>query len=55
MNLTNYQVIDTRTGDEIGTYTTRKRASRKADSLDLAYGAIRYQVRAIESKVVYET
>ena len=40
-----YQVIDTKTGDVMGIYSSRKRASRKADKLDLEYGAIRYAVR----------
>ena len=40
-----YHVIDTQTGDIMGTYASRVIASRKADKLDLAYGAIRYAVR----------
>lgn len=39
-----YQVIDIRTKDIMGSYSTRKAASRKADKLDLQYGAIRYAV-----------
>jgi hypothetical protein len=41
-----YQVIDMRTGVIMGTYASRARALRKADQLDLAYGAVRYRVQA---------
>ena len=44
---TQYQVIDTRTQVIVGTFTTRKAASRKADRLDLEFGAIRYLVIAV--------
>ena len=40
-----YKVIDNQTGKVMGTYSSRKAASRKADKLDLAYGAIRYSVQ----------
>jgi hypothetical protein len=40
-----YQIIDTQTKQVIGTYSSRVRASRKADRMDLAYGAIRYMVK----------
>lgn len=40
-----YQVIEYQTGKIIGTYSTLQRARRKADRLDLAYGAIHYSVR----------
>lgn len=46
-----YQVIDSRTGLVMGTYSTRVRASRKADKLDLQYGAIRYSVRPVSMGV----
>lgn len=43
-----YIVIDTRTAEQIGrSYTTRTTARRAADRLDLAFGAIRYQVRVM--------
>ncbi len=42
-----YQVIDLHTKQVVGTYNSRKAASRRADTLDLAYGAIRYSVRVI--------
>jgi len=44
---TQYQVIDTRTQAVVGTFTTRKAASRKADRLDAQYGAVRYSVRSV--------
>lgn len=44
-----YQVIDNRTGQLVGTYSTAKRARRKADKLDLVYGAIRYSVRFVDT------
>ncbi len=40
-----YRVIDSQTKQVMGTYSTRARASRKADKLDLAYGAYRYSVQ----------
>jgi len=46
---TKYQVIDNQTGYVVGTYSSRKLASRKADKLDLQYGAIRYGVKAINA------
>ena len=47
MNGNTYQVIDNQTKKVMGTYTTRAAASRRADKLDLAYGAIRYTVKII--------
>lgn len=47
MNGNTYQVIDNQAGKVMGTYTTRAAASRRADKLDLAYGAIRYIVKII--------
>lgn len=41
-----YQVIDRQTGDVVATYHSRKAATRKADKLDLEYGAIRYRVQS---------
>jgi len=41
-----YKVIDTHTGAVMGTYTSRIRATRRADALDNAYGAIRFAVRS---------
>lgn len=40
-----YRIIDSRTGLCVGTYRNKLRARRRADRLDLMYGAIRYQVR----------
>lgn len=41
-----YEVIDLQTGRRVGRpYATRVAASRRANKLDLDYGAIRYQVR----------
>ena len=48
MNAISYQVIDIQTKQVVATCSTRKAASRKADKLDLAYGAIRYTVRSVE-------
>ena len=39
-----YNVVDRKTGQVMGTYGTSKGAHRKADSLDLDYGAHRYGV-----------
>ena len=40
-----YSVIDIKTGNIVATYDNRKSAYRKADKLDLEYGAVRYVVR----------
>jgi hypothetical protein len=40
-----YSVIDIRTGEIVGSYKSRKLADRKADKLDMEYGAVRYVVR----------
>lgn len=40
-----YQVVDSRTQIVMGTYATLKAASRRADKLDAAYGAVRYVAR----------
>lgn len=49
---TAYRVVDSRTGDTIGRpYTTRTRARRAADRLDLQYGAVRYFVRETAAAV----
>jgi hypothetical protein len=42
-----YQVIDIKTKQVISAHKDRKQASRKADRLDLAYGAVRHVVRFI--------
>lgn len=42
-----YKVIDSRTGQVMGVYQTRHRATRRADKLDLIYGAIRYRVETV--------
>ena len=44
MNNALYQVIDMLSGDIVSTHTSRKAAQRKADRLDLEYGAIMYRV-----------
>lgn len=40
-----YQIVDSQTGAVKGTYQTLSRARRRADKLDLEYGAIRYRVQ----------
>lgn len=45
--MTTYQIIDNQTKEIIGTYKTRKRATTRADKLDIKYGAIRYIVKPI--------
>ena len=42
-----YHIIDTKTGLTVATASTRRAARRKADRLDLEYGAIRYAVRFV--------
>lgn len=42
-----YDLIDRQTGRVIATYQSRVKATRRADRLDLAHGAIRYQVKPI--------
>ncbi len=42
-----YDLIDRQTDTVIGSYTKREPAMRRADKLDLAYGAVRYSVRPI--------
>ena len=41
-----YQIIDAQTGEIVAKAQSLKLAHRKADRLDLAYGAVRYYVRA---------
>ncbi len=53
MTNTTYIIIDTHTGEQVGgvyAYTQRNRARSRADKLDLAYGAYRYQVKPVFSK-----
>jgi len=41
-----YKIIDIQTGLQVGKdYASRKRASTRANKLDLEYGAVRYSVR----------
>lgn len=40
-----YKVIDLQTNQVMGTYKVMRRAYRRADKLDLEYGAIRYYVK----------
>ena len=44
---TRYQVIDVRTQQVVGTFKNKRAARSKRDSLDLAYGAVRYTVREV--------
>jgi hypothetical protein len=43
-----YEVIDGKTKQLMGIYKTRKRASSRANKLDLIYGAVRYFYRRVE-------
>ena len=45
-----YYVIDTRTGDLVAEFKTRKGARALADRMDSHYGAVRFTVRAIFEK-----
>jgi nucleoside-triphosphatase THEP1 len=46
-----YAIVDRLTNQRIGGfYTNRIRATRRADALDLAYGAIRYTVVSEEQR-----
>jgi hypothetical protein len=45
MNASKYLVVDSKTGAVVGEYESRKRASARANKLDLQYGACRYFVR----------
>lgn len=50
METTIYQIIDTKTGKQVGkdyTYPQRNRARNRANKLDLEYGAFRYTVRPV--------
>lgn len=42
-----HQVVDSRTGQVMGSYISLTRAHRAADRLDNAYGAVRYIVKPI--------
>jgi hypothetical protein len=42
-----YDLIDSRTGQLVRSYSTRAAASRAADKRDLAYGAVRYLVQPV--------
>lgn len=45
---TAYKIIDIQTGRQVGkNYTQRSRAYRRADKLDLEYGAVRYVVKPV--------
>lgn len=45
--MTRYLVIDGQTGEIRGSYASRRRAFRRADKLDLEYGAYRYYVQVV--------
>jgi hypothetical protein len=40
-----YELVDTRTGDTVGTYKTRRRAQNAGDRKNFDYGSYRYAVR----------
>ena len=42
-----YQVIDNQTQVVMGIYSSLKAAHRRADKLDMEYGAVRYVVRRV--------
>lgn len=42
-----HQVVDSQTGNVVGSYSSRKRAHTAADKKDLEYGAVRYIVKPI--------
>lgn len=42
-----YEVTDSRTGDVVGTFQSRNRATNFADKKDAAFGAVRYVVRPV--------
>lgn len=45
-----YRIIDNQTGLQVGKdYTNRSRAIRRADKLDMQYGAIRYIVIGVKA------
>ena len=44
-----YTIIDTQTGDTVCCFASRQCARRAADRLDLAYGAVRYSVKVIDT------
>ena len=45
-----YQIYYRLTGEQVGKlYNNKKRAKKRADTLDLVIGAYRYGVRAIET------
>jgi hypothetical protein len=46
-----YQVIDRRTQQVVGTYTTLIRAHNAAGKKDLEHGSSRYKVRRVEVAV----
>ena len=50
VEVTEFHVIDSKNGDIIGKYKTRKRASQKVDRMDIEYGAYRYYVKPVEIK-----
>lgn len=45
-----YEVVDAYSGEVLGTYKSLRRATARADALDLKYGAVRYVVRHAGSK-----
>ncbi len=49
MKTTTYELIDTKTGNVLKTYSyaQRNRARSRANKLDLQYGAVRYIIKPI--------
>lgn len=46
-----YEIIDIQTKRRVGTtYESRQRAQRRADRLDMEYGAVRYVVYNVEAR-----
>ncbi len=52
MKLDTYNIFDSRTGLVVGVARTLKAAHRKADRMDMAYGAVRYTVRFVDAAYV---
>lgn len=46
-----YMIIDGKTGDKVGTYSSVKRARNKRDKLDNKYGGYRYHIKEVETQM----
>lgn len=42
-----FEIVNKQTGEVVGKYLNRSRARRRADKLDLEYGAINYHVNTV--------